>query len=403
MIRSLSRAQLIGDIVVACVLLLLTIWSAAGQSLIAGPIVALLFCAALAVRRVSPALAMAGVWVAALTQMAVLMPATGADIAVLGVAYSTAAYGGRTVRLLGLGSAVVGGMLSAAYLTLASRDSYFSPVSSGGHTLVTLIAVAIGMITLFGLSWTLGLLVRTVRQSREAKVQAAVAAQRAAYESAAEQERTRIARDMHDVVAHSLAVVIAQADGARYAGADSPQLQSDALGTISATARSALAEVRLLLTQLRQEVPDGPQPSLDDLPALIAGMRSAGLHIAESTSGTPVPLLQVTGLAAYRILQEALTNALRHGDPTKTVGVDLLWDSQALHLRVRNAVRPAAPAPAGTTPASSAGHGTPGMRERAALAGGSLTAGLVNDAGAIYEVSAVFPISAVAPKGEQAR
>ena len=113
--------------------------------------------------------------------------------------------------------------------------------------------------------------------------------------------------------------------------------------------------------------------------------------------------LQVTGLAAYRILQEALTNALRHGDPTKTVGIDLLWDSQALHLRVRNAVRPAAPAPAGTTPASSAGHGIPGMRERAALAGGSLTAGLVNDAGAIYEVSAVFPISAVAPKGEQAR
>jgi len=395
-IRSISRAQLIVDIVVAGVLLLLTIWDVVEKSPFVGPVVAVIYCAALAVRRLSPALAVIGVWTAALLQMAVLIPATGVDVAVLGVAYASAAYGGRTVRLVGLASAVVGGMLTAVYLTLSSRQSYFSPVGGGSHVLVTLIAVAIGMVTLFGLSWTLGLLVRTVRQSREAKVQAEVAAQRAAYESAAEQERTRIARDMHDVVAHSLAVVIAQADGARYAGADSPKVQSDALGTISATARSALAEVRLLLTQLRQEETEGPQPSLDDLPGLIAGMRSAGLSIAESVSGTPVPLLQVTSLAAYRVLQEALTNALRHGDPTKTVGVDLLWEQQALHLRVRNAVRPFT-----AVETSSAGHGIPGMRERAALAGGSLTAGTTNDASGTYEVTAVFPISGITPEREQ--
>jgi signal transduction histidine kinase len=395
-IRSISRAQLIVDIVVACVLLLLTIWNAVAESPFGGPIVAVIYCAALAVRRLSPALAVIGVWIAALLQMAVLIPATGVDVAVLGVAYASAAYGGRTVRLVGLGSAVVGGMLAAVYLTLSSRESYFSPVGGGSHVLVTLIAVAIGMVTLFGLSWTVGLLVRTVRQSREAKVQAAVAAQRAAYESAAEQERTRIARDMHDVVAHSLAVVIAQADGARYAGAQSPQVQSDALGTISATARSALAEVRLLLTQLRQEETEGPQPSLDDLPGLIAGMRSAGLSIAESVSGTPVPLLQVTSLAAYRVLQEALTNALRHGDPTKTVGVDLLWEEQTLHLRVRNAVRPST---AGET--ASAGHGIPGMRERAALAGGSLSAGPTSDVSGTYEVTAMFPISGIGREGER--
>lgn len=401
MIRSISRGQIIVDIVVACVLLLLTIWNTVAQSPIAGPFVAGLFCAALAVRRLSPALAMIGVWVAALLQMAVLMPATGVDVAVLGVAYATAAYGGRAVRLLGLGSAVVGGMLSAAYLTLSSRQSYFQPVFPDSRVFASLIAAMIGTVTLLGLSWTLGLLVRTVRQSREAKVQAAVAAQRAAYESAAEQERTRIARDMHDVVAHSLAVVIAQADGARYAGADSPNVQSDALSTISSTARSALAEVRLLLTQLRQEVPAGPQPSLEDLPALIDGMRSAGLHIAESTSGTPVPLLQVTGLAAYRILQEALTNALRHGDPTATVSVELSWEPQALRVRVRNAVRPSSAA-ASSAELASSGHGIPGMRERAALVGGSLTAGPVNDSSGMYEVTAVLPASAMKPEGEVA-
>ena len=203
-------------------------------------------CASLAVRRLAPALALAGVWAAALLQMATLIPATGVDVAVLGVAYATAAYGGRTVRMLGLASAVGGGILSAAYLTFSSRDGYFNPVFSATHTLLSLVVLTIGMITLFGLSWTLGLLVRTVRQSREAKVQAAAAAQRAAYESAIEQERTRIARDMHDVVAHSLAVVIAQADGARYTG--SPEVQTDALGTIPGLRQVGPAQERLGVT-----------------------------------------------------------------------------------------------------------------------------------------------------------
>jgi signal transduction histidine kinase len=389
-IRSITRTQLVVDIVVAGVLLLLVIWSAAANAPLIGPIVAVLFCVALAIRRLSPPLALIGVWVAAVGQMVTLQAATAADIAVLGVAFATAAYGSRTVRWLGLASAVVGGVLSAFYLTFATRDSYFSVTYGVSHVIVNLVALSIGMVTLFGLSWTLGLLARTVRQSREARIQAAVEAQRAAYESAVEQERTTIARDMHDVVAHSLAVVIAQADGARYAGAEHPDVQADALGTISATARSALAEVRVLLTQLRREEPDGPQPSLDDVPALVAGMRQAGLLIVESHSGKPVPLLQGSALAAFRILQEALTNALRHGEPSRPVAVELTWTPDALRIRVRNAIRRES-AQTVVIQGEPAGHGLPGMRERAALAGGTITVGTIETTEPSYEVVAVLP------------
>ena len=127
----------------------------------------------------------------------------------------------------------------------------------------------------------------------------------------------RIARDMHDVVAHSLAVVIAQADGARYAPRRRriPAVATEALGTISTTARAALADVRLLLTQLRHSQGDGPQPTLADLEALYAQVRAAGVDLRVDVDpappGEPPAAVQ---LAVYRILQEALTNALRHGD-----------------------------------------------------------------------------------------
>ncbi len=390
MLRTLTRLQLLADVVAAALLLLVVVWSAVAVSPIAGPIVAVLLCGALAVRRLSPGLALVGVWAGALLQIATLVTPTPADAAVLGVAYASAAYGGRTVRWLGLASAVVGGMLAAAYLTLSSRHAYIRPLGPPEQTVVALAAVTVAMVTLLGLSWTLGLLARIVRQSREAKAQAAAAAQRAAYESAIEQERTRIARDMHDVVAHSLAVVIAQADGARYAAAASVDLRTEALATISATARSALADVRVLLTRLRREVPDGPQPSLDDLPVLIAGMRGAGLRINDTISGRPVPLLQGTGLAAYRILQEALTNALRHGDSRRPVGVELCWEPEALRLRVRNAMPERSGMTGPLEAKAPSGHGIPGMRERAALAGGTLRAGMLSEPEPAYEVVAVL-------------
>jgi signal transduction histidine kinase len=382
-IRSLTRGQLAADIAAAGVLLLLVVWADLRTAPLTGPLVAVLLCASLAVRRLSPGLAIAGAWAGGLLQMATMQPILPADVALLGVLYASGAYGGRVSRWTGLASAGAGGAVAALYLVFLAPLAHLALPSDIAREVLLLAAAMIGTITLFGLSWTVGLLASTRRASREARVQAAMEAQRAAHEKAVEQERTRIARDMHDIVAHSLAVIIAQSDGARYAGVEHPELQQEALGTISTTAHAALAEVRALLTRLRHEEPDGPQPGFDDIPVLITGLRSAGLQVVERHTGSPAPLLTGTGLAAYRIVQESLTNALRHGDPAEPTTLEVHWEPGALRLTVRNSVTADAPPRVGAGHAGNghAGHGVPGMRERAMLAGGTITAGLTGPNG----------------------
>jgi signal transduction histidine kinase len=225
--------------------------------------------------------------------------------------------------------------------------------------------------------------VRTAVTARENRL----AQQRAETEALVEQERVRIARDMHDVVAHSLAVVIAQADGARYAAAADPAVAADALTTISATARSALADVRLLLGQLRHSQDSGPQPGLADLEALYAQVRGSGVDLRVTVDPAPAsePPAGVQ-LAVFRILQEALTNALRHG--AGPVEVRMSWWADRVDIEVRNALVTAVSVPAG----AGLGHGILGMRERAQLAGGTLTAGAE---GASFHVRASMPITGV--------
>ena len=242
------------------------------------------------------------------------------DVAIFAVLYVTAAYGSRLVFWAGFGSAIVGAGVITLYI-------FAGPTASAQwdwSTITTAVAVLIAALFALLLAWTLGALVRTgirARADREAQ-------RRAEDEKVAEQERVRIARDMHDVVAHSLAVVIAQADGARYASASDPAAATAALGTISSTARSALADVRLLLTQLRHSQGDGPQPTLADLEELYAHVRAAGVELRVDVD--PAPQAEPPGavqLAVYRILQEALTNAMRHGDGR--VAVRLAWARSA--------------------------------------------------------------------------
>ncbi|PXA68821.1 sensor histidine kinase [Cryobacterium arcticum] len=347
------------------------------RSSIATLLVLLGFTAALAVRRLSPGLALTIAWITALSQMLAGLSVLGSDLAVLAVLYVTAAYADRIVRWAGLVSVGVGALLSAGYLAIAQRGaaSLGDAVAQGAVAglVWSFVATFVSSLAVLGLSWTLGLLMRTWKTARDGRLTQyrAVEEQRLAQRNVVvEQERNRIARDMHDVVAHSLAVVIAQADGARYARAQNPEAVDEALTTISTTARDALGDVRILLARLRQDVADGPQPVLADLDRLVAQMQSTGLDIEWTTSGTPTTLGSGAQLAVYRIVQEALTNALRHGDAGRAVYLSLAWTDGWVAVTIDNAVR--------TNPVADAsgelGHGLPGMRERALLAGGSLAA-----------------------------
>ncbi|GAA4674526.1 sensor histidine kinase [Phytohabitans rumicis] len=188
---------------------------------------------------------------------------------------------------------------------------------------------------------------------------------------AAAAERARIARDMHDIVAHSLAVMVALADGAALTATASPERAADAMGKVSATGRQALGEMRRVLGLLRDGA-DGraPQPGLADVDALVEQVRAAGVRVAVTVEGVPGDWGPGAGVAVYRIVQEALTNTLKHAGPDASAHVLLRFRDGGAEVEVTDdgAHRPAA-APAG------GGHGVPGMIERAAAYGGGVEAG----------------------------
>ncbi|MFI5060460.1 MAG: sensor histidine kinase, partial [Actinomycetales bacterium] len=354
----------------------------------------------------SPAIALTLAWLAAILQMTTGHSIQFSDVGVLVVLYATAAYGDRVVRWSGLISAGVGAVVASLYLTLTSAlsPSYLDLLSSAIAQLALQFAfLFVVSITVLGLSWVLGLLMRTwrtARVSRRAQAAAELDRARAVEDVVVEQERTRIARDMHDVVAHSLAVVIAQADGARYARHADPDSVDEALKTIASTARSALGDVRVLLAELRHAQPEGPQPSLDDLERTIDQIRAAGLEVSFERVGDLGLLGSAQQIAAYRIVQEALTNALRHGDTAASASVVLAevagQDGRpGVVITVRNTMKPLSleTPPAGTGALPRVGHGLPGMRERASLVGGSLTVGPDGDA---FVVNAFLPAGATA-------
>lgn len=200
------------------------------------------------------------------------------------------------------------------------------------------------------------------------------------------EERTRIARELHDVIAHSMSVIQVQASTARYR---LPSIDDDAVrefDDIAATARASLTEMRRMLGVLRTEnqaTELEPQKGLDDIPALVDTMRRAGLEAGLALIGadasTAVPA--AVQIAAYRIVQEALSNAVRHA-PGSAVTVHVQADAASLRIRVRNDA-PASAADRGI------GHGLRGMRERTELLGGTLTAG--PSTGDVWQVEAMLP------------
>ena len=192
-------------------------------------------------------------------------------------------------------------------------------------------------------------------------------------ERGAADERRRIAREMHDVVAHSLAVMVAQAEGGRMAVADQPERAPQILESIATSGREALAEMRGLLGVLRDGAsPGAPQPTLGDLPNLVDQVRTAGLPVDLAVTGEPLRLPPVRETAAYRVVQEALTNVVKHAPRDSSATVTLTWEATALHVTISN--DDATPTPgAGAT----RGRGLIGMQERLDAVGGTFRAGRV--------------------------
>ncbi|MEV0645744.1 histidine kinase [Phytomonospora sp. NPDC050363] len=213
------------------------------------------------------------------------------------------------------------------------------------------------------------------------RAQLAYAEQRA--HSAAMSERARIAREMHDVVAHSLAVIVSQANGGRYAARTEPETAAEVLGTIARTAKAALADTRGLLGVL--DAPGAgsgpatpPQPTLAGLAGLVDRARSAGLPVTSGERGDPRELSPAAELAVYRLAQEALTNTLRHAAPGTRADLRLEWDADALSVLVEDRCADQVPAHRTRPRAAAAGRGIRGMRSRFQALGGSVEAAHVH-------------------------
>ncbi|MFE9418980.1 sensor histidine kinase [Streptomyces griseofuscus] len=211
------------------------------------------------------------------------------------------------------------------------------------------------------------------------------------------EERTTIARELHDVVAHHMSVVAIQAEAAPYRVENPPPELEKAFVTIRENAVAALTELRRVLGVVRAEdyeAPDAPQPTLADLDRLLANVREAGLTVDKAVTGAVRGLPQGVELSAYRIVQEALSNTLRHA-PGASARVEVSYVLGGLGLRVVNGPPPA---PSLLKPSPGAGHGITGMRERVTMLDGEMTAARTTEGG--YEVAVFLPVATPAAEPE---
>jgi signal transduction histidine kinase len=253
-----------------------------------------------------------------------------------------------------------------------------------------LVAVAIRGEPKGGASFTLitlvvMLLVRRVVGDRERRAQIAERERDLAAREAVVEERARIARELHDVIAHHVSMIVLQAGAERRVLHGANPSTREVLETVERTGRSALNEMRRLLGMLRSDAnePLAPQPGLSDVPTLVTQLRDAGLRVELHVEGERRELPVGIELSAYRIVQEALTNALKHAGEARAT-VDIRYGSDSLELEIAD------DGTGGSAPVSSGGHGLVGMRERVALCGGRLDAGRRPSGG--FAVRVLLPI-----------
>ncbi|WP_335938315.1 sensor histidine kinase [Streptomyces sp. PTD5-9] len=353
-----------------------------------GVLVAVALCTVVALRRRAPEKMLVLAIAAGLVQLVTGFVPGIVDFALLVIVFTAAAVGRRWASRLALACSLCAAGLAQARWPADTQQS-------GWAQQIFVVAV---MTVPFVLAWVLGDSMRTRRayfsqleeraarleREREAQSKVAVAA-----------ERARIARELHDVVAHNVSVMVVQADGAAYVMDTAPAQAKQALETISTTGRQALAEMRRLLGVLRTgDAPESgeyvPQPDVGQIEVLIEQVRKAGLVVDFKIEGTPRPLPSGVELTAYRIVQEALTNTRKHGGPDAGASVRLVYFDDGLGLLVEDDGRGASHEMYEDGGADGAGHGMIGMRERVGMVGGTLDAGPRPGGG--FRISALLPL-----------
>ena len=346
-------------------------------------------------RRRAPLAVLVGTTAAGAVMIAAGFPAGSAGFGVDCAAYAVAMYGGdwgqgedaERPRVLAPGLKVgLAAVLAAATVLVIATVTPDSRSASAPWSLYT-----VGLVTLSG--WVLGYAVRTRRayiaelKARAARLEAEEG-ERAA--GAVADERLRIARELHDVIGHSISLITVQAEAATRSTRTDPAAVPGFLATISAASREALAEMRHVLAVLRPDATAdlSPQPGLEALPELVKRLDSGGLPVRLDLEAMELP--PGVALAVYRIVQESLTNVLKHAGPGATASVTVARDAASVRVSVLDdGSGPVSSGPVGSLPRT--GHGIVGMRERVAVYGGTLSISARPAGGT--EVVATIPLS----------
>lgn len=331
-------------------------------------------------RRRSPGNSAAIIIVAHIVQVATTDIYLPSQIAVPITVYTLAARGKRWQSHSGLAAGFIGALLATLKRIWMSN----------GFTLEGSLIGFVGLGLVVMVAWTSGDLARTRRlalQTLEDRTRRLEIERQQERDLASADERSHIAREMHDIVAHSLSVIISQADGARYASEHEPDVARETLATISSTGRSSLREMRRLLGVLRsdEEASTRPLPTLVDLRDLLDSTRKSGLDINYSEFGKARRGLPAGAeLTAYRAVQEALTNVVKHAGPLAQAEVGMSWNHRGLNIEITDNGRGA-----GALGAADAGQGLRGMIERVSLYDGRVEANPVPGGG--FHVAVFIP------------
>lgn len=356
----------------------------------------------LALRRTRPGLSAALIAVGAMGQVVLFYGPGFTMLTVPAAVYAAAKYGSRRASrgylLLGLIGAVLLGLmflLNAVFQInhplseFSDQEDVYWPTSAGMLMVFVLISAFSAAVVVT--CWLLGTMAGRRRREIEAITERNQLLERERDQEArlaADAERMRIAREMHDVISHSMSVMIAQADGGRYVLSQYPEQAEKAFETIGETGRDSLAELRRMLGVLREEdeqLAKRPTPGLRDLPQLIRDVRASGLAVGLRSAEELPEVPEGIGLAAYRVVQEALTNTLKHGGPEAEAEVRV-WLSGGRPVLV---VEVSDDGLGSRAEGDGGGSGLRGMRERAALYGGTVE-NRAHDGG--FDVTASFPL-----------